>query len=742
MSYADHLPAAIRRYTPTQALRLESGESMRGATVGYQTWGELNATRDNVIWVCHALTASSDVETWWPGAFGPGKVLDPERCFIVCANVLGGCYGSAGPTSINPDTGQVYAGDFPAISVGDIVNHQRLLADHLGLHTIQLVIGASMGGFQVLEWARREPQRVKRIALIATSWRQPPQALAQGSLQCEFIRRDPKFLGGHYPSDQAPEEGLALARQLGHLTYRSADELDRRFGRERRADGRYQVLSYLDHQGDKLVRRFDANAYLRLTDAMNAFDFAGELSPEQALGELSQPALVVALDSDQLYYPSEQARLARGLRHGRLLAIETAYGHDGFLVDAAKLDPALTAFRDEELAAVSATSGPCATVHLLDRRPRAALVVIGATGRVGCDLLQLLASPTLELPLQLVGVANSRAAVWQPEGLPPGLAAERLRASSSGQADTLITQLINGRRPAVLVDCTASAAIAAQAPRLLQAGVALVTPNKIAFAADTPSYRLLRDALQTGTPAAWSATVGAGLPILSTIRRLRAAGDQLTAIEAGLSGTLGYLLTRTQDGATLRQALTEAVDQGLAEPDPRIDLGGADVRRKLLIILREAGIDSDAQAIALEPLLTLDGQLPWAEAIGAHEREWMQMVADARRARMRWVYRARWQAEGGAQIGLALVANDHPLAGARGTENRVVLHSRYQGDTPIVIAGAGAGVRVTAAAVLADLKAVTDALLGTTARRDGQDETRVCDDGAAPWPRRMRVQQR
>ena len=220
------LPPALQSWTPAAPLRLASGEMLAEATVGYQTWGELNAARDNVIWVCHALTASSDVASWWAGAFGPGRTLDPTRSYIVCANVLGSCYGSAGPSSLEPQGGQRYGAAFPELSVTDLVEHQRLLADHLGIRRIQLVVGASMGGFQVLEWARLEPVRVRRIALIATSWRQPPQALAQARLQCEFIRRDPKFKGGDYPPDDPPAEGLALARQLGHLTYRSAGELD------------------------------------------------------------------------------------------------------------------------------------------------------------------------------------------------------------------------------------------------------------------------------------------------------------------------------------------------------------------------------------------------------------------------------------------------------------------------------------------------------------------------------------
>jgi len=705
MSHTDHIPASVQRYTPTQALRLASGAMLNGATAAYQTWGSLNATADNVVWVCHALTASSDVESWWPGAFGPGRTLDPTRHFIVCANVLGSCYGSAGPTSINPDSGARYAASFPELTIGDLVEHQRKLADHLGIRSIELVIGASMGGFQVLEWARRDP-RVQRICIIAGSWRQPPQALAQARLQCEFIRRDPNYRGGDYPEHDGPVEGLALARQLGHLTYRSAAELDRRFGRALREDGHPQVLSYLDYQGDKLVKRFDAQSYVRLTEAMNRYDAADGGAPETALAQITQPALVIALDSDQLYYPAEQARLAKALPRGRLLEIETLYGHDGFLVDAARIDPLLVAFRDEALIDASVT-------RLATRTPNSrggvALALIGATGRVGQELLQLLAQPQLDMPVQLLGIANSRAALWSADGLPLGLAAARLQAHGAGNAEALIEQLLAVERPALLVDCTASAAIAAHSARLLEAGVALVTPNKIAFAGAARDYNRIRVA-SAHTPAAWSATVGAGLPILSTIRRLRAAGDRLVGVEASLSGTLGYLLTRTQEGATLRTALSEAVDAGLAEPDPRSDLSGLDVRRKLTILLREAGFDIECSEIALQPLLRLRSDLPWQEAIELHERDWLNLMQSARAANSRWVYRAHFSRPQGAYIGMALLPNDHPLAGARGTENRVVLRSEFQGDAPIVIAGAGAGVRITAAAVLADIKAVVEQL--------------------------------
>jgi len=704
MSKAVCTATTLRTFTPTEALGLASGGSISAATIGYQTWGRLNAARDNAIWVCHALTASSDVESWWSGIFGIGKTLDPSRHFIVCANTLGSCYGSLGPDSINPD-GTRFGSRFPEIEIGDIVEHQRLLADHLNIAGIELVIGASMGGFQALEWARREPKRVQRVALIASSWRQPPQALAQARLQCEFIRRDARFVGGDYHRDNGPDEGLALARQLGHLTYRSPDELDSRFGRERRADGHWQVLSYLDHQGEKLVRRFDALSYVRLTEAMNRYDFAQGGDLASALAALKQPVLVVSLSSDQLYYPSEQQRLSDALPNGRLLSIDTRYGHDGFLVESERLEPALRAFRDEPAADTQRLTR-CEDLRETSDDARLPLVVIGASGRVGSELLNLLVNSTLASRIRLVGVSHSRGAIWHRHGLPIESAVASLRGHSSGSTQQLINRLIANAVPAIVVDCTASAQVAARTAELLSAGIGVVTPNKIAFAGASDIYRALDLALRQGAPAGWSATVGAGLPILSTIQRLREAGDTLLEVEAGLSGTLGHVLTRTQNGASLSVALREAVERGFAEPDPRLDLSGADVRRKLCIVLRAAGIECSPEQIALTGLLDLCETGDWQDAVAAQEHAWNGAVTEAKSASLRLVYRAHWRADCGPSVGLVLLPEDHPLSVARGTENRVVLRTLFHADQPIVIAGAGAGVRVTAAAVLADVAAV------------------------------------
>jgi homoserine O-acetyltransferase/O-succinyltransferase len=342
--FAGFIPNQLQRYTPQAAFVLASGAVIERATIGYQSWGTLNAARDNVIWVCHALTGNTDVEQWWSGIFGPGKALDPNRDFIICANVLGGCYGSAGPSTHGAAT-------FPEISIGDMVRHQQLLMAHLGIRKIKLLLGGSMGGFQALEWALRFPNLVERLALVATSYRQPTQAIALSQLQCAQIERDPKFQNGAYDPNDPPIEGFNLARQIGHLSYRCSAELEARFGRERDVEGHFQVNRYLAHQGNKLTKRFDANSYLRINQAMNQFDACdGRGEPRFALGRLSQPSLIVAIDSDWLYPPSEQARLAALLPNAAHISISSSCGHDGFLLDADKFEPALAALlRDDQI---------------------------------------------------------------------------------------------------------------------------------------------------------------------------------------------------------------------------------------------------------------------------------------------------------------------------------------------------------------------------------------------------------
>jgi homoserine O-acetyltransferase len=325
---------------------LESGVTLPSLRVAYRTWGRLDGDGANAVLVCHALTGSADVERWWSPLVGPGRALDPGRDFVVCSNVLGSCYGTTGPTSLRPGDGRPWRADFPAVSVRDMVRAQAALLDALGVRRLRLVLGGSLGGMQALEWALLFPGRVEAIAPIAVSARHSAWCIALSEAQRQAIYADPRWRGGRYPANDPPEAGLAVARQVAMATYRSRDSLHARFDRERQEDGRYAVEGWLHHHGRALVERFDAATYVALTKAMDTHDVGrGRGGWREALGRVRVPALVVSIDSDLLYPPVEQAELAEALPGGRLVALRSPHGHDGFLMEAEAVNALVAEFR-------------------------------------------------------------------------------------------------------------------------------------------------------------------------------------------------------------------------------------------------------------------------------------------------------------------------------------------------------------------------------------------------------------
>jgi homoserine O-acetyltransferase len=324
---------------------LDSGASLPSLTTAYRTWGRLSAAGDNAILVCHALTGSADVDRWWGGVLGPGKALDPDRDFVVAANTLGSCFGSSGPTERRPGGG-IWGPEFPAITIRDQVRAQARLLEALGVRRLALVVGGSLGGLQALEWPLLYPGRVEAIASLSASGRHSPWCIGLSALQRRAIERDPKFRQGRYPADDPPAEGLALARGIAMATYRSPCSFGERFGRARRDDGRFAVESYLEHQGRKLVDRFDANSYLALTRAMDTHDVArGRGEYAEVLAGVDVPALVVASHHDVLYPRQEQLELAQLLPAADFEELASAHGHDAFLIDQATVGGLLAAFR-------------------------------------------------------------------------------------------------------------------------------------------------------------------------------------------------------------------------------------------------------------------------------------------------------------------------------------------------------------------------------------------------------------
>jgi homoserine O-acetyltransferase len=358
---ADH--PGERRFLSLGPITTQSGFTFPDVRVAYQTWGPLQPDHSNTIYIAHALTGDSHVcgpagpghrhEGWWNALVGPDRPIDTRRWFVVCANVLGGCQGTTGPATAAPD-GSPWGSRFPLITVADMVEVERRFAEALGIRRWAFILGPSLGGMRVLEWMVAHPEQVAKGLVIGTAAAVGADQIGSHEAQIEAIRADQHFRDGDYynaADGQGPHRGLGVARRIAHLNYRSRQELELRFGRQHQGQedpyaweigqpgGRFAVASYLDHQADKLCRRFDANTYIALTRAMSLFDLSrGRGGLEQALRRITQPLTVVGVDSDRLF-PLEQQRQIVALAPGAwpLRVIRSLHGHDGFLVEADQL---------------------------------------------------------------------------------------------------------------------------------------------------------------------------------------------------------------------------------------------------------------------------------------------------------------------------------------------------------------------------------------------------------------------
>jgi homoserine O-acetyltransferase len=338
-------------------------------TIAYETYGRLNADRSNAILICHALSGSahaagyhSEEENkpgWWDDCIGPGKAFDTDRFFVICSNVLGSCYGSTGPMSINPATGKAYGLGFPVVTIGDMVRAQVKLIDHLGIDQLLCVAGGSMGGMQVLEWAANHPQRVKSAIPLATTAHHSPMLIAFSEVGRQAIYADPNWnQGDYYDTGKKPDAGLAVARMVGHITYLSEASMQQKFGRRLRNIERYgyefdtefEVESYLRYNGNAFTRRFDANSYLYVTKAMDYFDLSKDTGSLTASFASSAHIkfLVVSFTSDWLYPSYHSKRLVSALMAAgadvTYLDIQSTWGHDAFLLEVETMTDLLTAF--------------------------------------------------------------------------------------------------------------------------------------------------------------------------------------------------------------------------------------------------------------------------------------------------------------------------------------------------------------------------------------------------------------
>lgn len=356
-------------FVSTESFVCESGQSLPGFTLRYETYGRLNATRDNAVLICHALSGDHHCAGihslndrklgWWNNLIGPGKAVDTNRYFVLCANVLGGCQGSTGPSSINPVTDRPYGITFPQVTIADMVRAQKRWLDSLAVDRLHAVIGGSMGGMQVLQWGIEFPGFVRRLLAMATTAREGAQAIAFNEVGRQAILQDPEWHNGDYPKGGGPRVGLAIARMMAHITYLSDASMDRRFGRRTVAstpavapdlpagmaqafDVRFEIESYLRYQGKSFINRFDANSYLYITRALDQFDLAAAHgSLEAAFAPVQAEALIVGFTSDWLFPPGQNRNIALALQRAGKRAsyaeLDTDLGHDSFLLESSKL---------------------------------------------------------------------------------------------------------------------------------------------------------------------------------------------------------------------------------------------------------------------------------------------------------------------------------------------------------------------------------------------------------------------
>lgn len=352
---------------PPCQLELECGRKLGPITLAYETYGKLNAGKSNAILVIHALTGDAHAAGrhspsdrkpgWWDKMIGPGKAFDTDRYFVICSNCVGGCQGSTGPSSINPETGRPYGLEFPMVTIGDMVNAQKALIDHLGIEQLACVVGGSMGGMQVLQWATTYPDKMRLFIPIASTARLSPQAIAFDAVGRHAIMADPNWNKGNYYGANSPSSGLSIARMVGHITYLSDTSMHTKFGRDLKDKvtpdydfvTEFQVESYLNYQGDEFVKRFDANSYLYLSKAMDYFDLSqpeGEL--RKGLSAVQAAALVISFSSDWLFPSYMSKEIVSALRRNNVdvsyAEIQSDYGHDAFLLEFDTLSRLITNF--------------------------------------------------------------------------------------------------------------------------------------------------------------------------------------------------------------------------------------------------------------------------------------------------------------------------------------------------------------------------------------------------------------
>lgn len=648
---------STKTFQYTGDLNLESGGTLNNFTLAYQTWGKLNKERDNTIWICHALTANADAEDWWPGIIGEGKAFDPARYFIVCANILGSCYGSTGPLSVNAQTGKPYYHTFPKLTVRDIVDSLDLLRRELGVEQIHTVIGGSLGGQQAIEWAISSPDLIKHLILVASNAISSPWGIAWRKSQRLAIEADQSW------KDSCPSagtEGLKAARAIALLSYRNyttyahaQKETD-----INKTDG-FLASSYQSYQGDKLVSRFNAFSYYTLSKVMDSHNVGRNRGGVvKALQSIKAKTLTVGITSDILFPASESKFIANNVPGAVYEEINSLYGHDGFLIEVPKLTVAIENFYRKTL-----------------NTPNIGLFGLGCVGQGFYELSQKQTPSVVPNKIVVKDVLKKRRVETRLIGFDKN---EILKDKSTD----LVVEVIDNSKEAFEIVKTA-----------LSEGKKVVTANKKMVVENLSELLDLQE--RNDTSILYEAGVCASIPIIRTIDSYFAK-EPISTIRGLCNGTSNYILSQLYNkGWDYATALKEAQKLGFAEADPTLDVESYDALYKLIILtLHGFGIIVKPEQVFNYGISNIANEdIEFARANGYKIRQVAQVYKLPNNKVGLWVVPQ-------------FVSASDPLYNVENEFNGLTVEAEHSGTQ--FFSGKGAGSYPTGSAVLADVHASLD----------------------------------
>ncbi len=637
--------------------QLESGQSLQGFTLAYQTWGTLNKEKDNVIWICHALTANADAEEWWPGIIGSGKIFDPAKHFIVCANILGSCYGSTGPLSINPATGKPFFHSFPKLTVRDLVGSLDLLRKDLGVEQIHTLIGGSLGGQQAIEWTVSAPDLIKHLIVVASNSVSSPWGIAFRESQRLAIEADPTW---KEPRPSAGTEGLKAARAIALLSYRNYttySQTQKETGDEKTDD--FKAASYQRYQGDKLVKRFNAFSYYTLSKIMDSHNVGrGRGGVEQALAGIKAKTLAVGITSDLLFPASESKYTAEHVPGATYEEINSLYGHDGFLIEVPKLTLAIQNFYNRTT-----------------NKPKVGLFGLGCVGQGFYELAQK-QNPSITPDKIVVKDALKARKVDTHR-----ISFDKQEVLQDAATD-LVVEVIDNSKEAFEIVRTA-----------LKAGKKVVTANKKMVVENLAELLTLQE--KNNTSLLYEAGVCASIPIVRAIDSYFYK-EPISAIRGLCNGTSNYILSQLYNkGWDYATALKESQKLGFAEADPTLDVESYDALYKLIILaLHGFGLIVKPEQVFNYGISNISvDDIQYAKGHGYKIRQVAQVYKLANNKVGLWV------------VPQFVAAND-PLYNVENEFNGLTVEAEHSGTQ--FFSGKGAGSYPTGAAVLADVHASLD----------------------------------